>query len=143
MSSHKTESIPIKENTVRDIMELIYAKNFNCILLWISLLVIIISTTTALTADHEADDNSLNTNLNEDEEPEFDNSNAQQFYSLRLNPKYYGTLQHLLNKRIKGSEFLGKRMGSEFLGKRADGFYKVKKMGSEFLGRRRRSVPTV
>ncbi|CAG2108425.1 unnamed protein product [Medioppia subpectinata] len=97
-------------------------------------------TTTAIAAEHEAEE-SLNTNLNEEEEPEFDNSNVPSLYGLRINPKYYGTLHNLMNKRIKGSEFLGKRMGSEFLGKRAD-FYKVKRMGSEFLGRRRRSAPT-
>jgi hypothetical protein len=122
-------------------MEKLCAKNFYCIFILFTLLAVIISTATAITTDHEADENSLNSNLNEDEETEFESSHLPSYYSLRLNPKYYGALQHLLNKRLKGSEFLGKRMGSEFLGKkRSDNIYLTKKMGSEFLGRRRRQA---
>lgn len=125
-------------------MDLIYGKNFKCILLWITVLAIIIRTAAAITTDHEADEISLNSNLNEDEESEFESSHLPSFYSLRLNPKYYGSLQRVLSKRLRGSEFLGKRMGSEFLGKkRSDNIYLTKKMGSEFLGRRRRHVNDV
>jgi hypothetical protein len=56
----------------------------------------------------------------------------------KLYPSHYAALQHLLNKRIKGSEFLGKRMGSEFLGKRMGSEFLGKRMGSEFLGKRKR-----
>ncbi|XP_054163866.1 uncharacterized protein LOC128961636 [Oppia nitens] len=92
--------------------------------LWITLLLVVISTITALNTDQETDDNSLNANLNEDEDTNEFEANVQPFYGLRVNPKYYGTFHQLINKRIKGSEFLGKRMGSEFLGKRGDNYYK-------------------
>lgn len=94
------------------------------------------------------DENSLNTNLieNEDDDGDFPRDNSRyslNYPHLRLNPSQYAALQHYLSKRIRGSEFLGKRMGSEFLGKRMGSEFLGKRMGSEFLGRRRRNVAKV
>merc|ERR1712141_194610 len=58
-------------------------------------------------------------------------------YSIRINKRVPGS--EFLGKRVPGSEFLGKRApGSEFLGKRVPGseFLGKRAPGSEFLGKR-------